>query len=152
MITKKKTPVKRERATTLKAIYDLLSSHHWVSEPQAFEKLMKDHIADQTRLIEILLARCDAQDKAIGKIELHVHKIDQNIGALTAAYVAMDALRQKQDRQIDRLIKIDWLMMRELQRFCKTQLEPATVKSIRRDLHTPELKPIDPPLGGGRAA
>jgi hypothetical protein len=30
-------------------------------------------------------------------------------------------------------------MMRELQRFCKTQLEPATVESIRRDLKTPDL-------------
>jgi hypothetical protein len=111
---------------------------------------MGAHFNDINQLVQVLLARCDVQDKAIGKLELNASDIKDlggNFGMLASHCHAVDQhlealiLRcNRQDKTMERMVGVMTLMLSRLERFCKEKAEPALLDSIRNDLKTPTVE------------
>lgn len=89
------------------------------------EENLNSYQQDMTRWINMMLTRCDAHDKAIGKLE---------VAAGTLATRSID-----HGRQMQRMTTLMGLIFRSQERFFKDHIETALTKSIRADLKTPTI-------------
>jgi hypothetical protein len=65
--------------------------------------------------------------------------VSAKINKLLGSMDALHRLRAKQDQQLDRMVRIQWLMLKRMDRFYSEKVEPGVVDSIHRDLKTPTL-------------
>jgi hypothetical protein len=73
----------------------------------------------------------------------HLNRVTLEQEKIAAELVLLTNSAIRRDNQLDRMIAIQRLGLKRLERFLITKVEPDIVASIRRDLKTPTLHPLD---------